>query len=125
MQKYGRTSAFTKGFVSALNVAFPIAYANGTANFVGQIEVTGIGVPSFGIPGDSGSLVVDMGKNPAGLLFAGGAGLTFLNPIDDVLKQLGAQLDTTAGFGTGNVLTVDSSPATPIGKEGRANPDSP
>jgi len=125
VQKYGRTTGFTKGIVNALNVAFPIAYANGTANFVKQIQVVGDGFPSLGAPGDSGSLIVDLNRNPVGLLFAGGGGLTFGNPINDVLTSLAAELDGTAGFGSGNKLFVDSSPATAIGKDGRSEPNSP
>jgi hypothetical protein len=125
VQKYGRTTGFTKGIVNALNVAFPIAYAKGTANFVKQISVIGDGFPSLGAPGDSGSLIVDLNRNPVGLLFAGGAGLTFGNPIDDVLTSLALELDGTIGFGTGNKLSIDSSPATAIGKDGRSLPNSP
>jgi hypothetical protein len=126
VQKYGRTSGYTKGVVTALNVAFPIAYANGVANFVGQIEVSGdAGFASLGAPGDSGSLVVDMDRNPVALLFAGGAGLTDCNPIADVLSQLAAVLVSQAGVPAGTVLKVDGSPPTLTGKEARGTPNTP
>jgi hypothetical protein len=126
VQKYGRTTGYTRGIVTALNVAFPIAYAGGTANFVGQIQVSGDGFPSLGAPGDSGSLVVDMNHNPVALLFAGGGGLTACNPIKDVLKSLATQLVKQAGAPGDTVLVVDGTvPVIPPGKEGRGNPDSP
>ena len=38
--------------------------------------------------GDSGSLVVDEGRHAVGLLFAGGATTTLINPIAAVAKSL-------------------------------------
>jgi len=38
--------------------------------------------------GDSGSLIVDDSNRAVGLLFAGSAVTTLLNPIDAVLRQM-------------------------------------
>jgi hypothetical protein len=90
VQKYGRTSGQTTGTVSAVNVTVLVGYDSGNATFVNQIEVVGSRRrSSLGQPGDSGSLVVDSQFRPVGLLFAGGGGLTFCNPIGPVLQQLG------------------------------------
>jgi len=62
------------------------------ANFVNQIMITA-GSGAFAAPGDSGSLVLstDPCPRPVGLLFAGGTGVTFANPISDVLSDLNVQ----------------------------------
>jgi hypothetical protein len=102
VQKYGRTSSLTSGTVNGVNVTILVGYDVGNATFVNQIEVIGSRRhPSLGQPGDSGSLVVDSTLHPVGLLFAGGGGLTFCNPIAAVLDQLGTKLSST--------LTVDGS----------------
>ncbi|MBT4073130.1 MAG: hypothetical protein HOE75_05565 [Chloroflexi bacterium] len=91
VQKYGRTTGFTKSRVWATNVSVNVGYDSGTALFTGQIAVRGAG---FSAGGDSGSLVVTQsGNNPVGLLFAGGGQYTFLNPIDDVLSAFGVTVD--------------------------------
>ncbi len=102
VEKCGRTTESTKGRVSAINASVNVNYgASGVALFTGQIIVGG----SFSAGGDSGSLVVvekggDKGK-PVGLLFAGSSSTTILNPIDDVLADLAAEL---AGVST---LSID------------------
>ncbi len=102
VEKCGRTTESTKGRVSAINASVNVNYGdNGVALFTGQIVVGG----SFSAGGDSGSLVVvqkggDQGK-PVGLLFAGSSTTTILNPIDDVLADLAAEL---AGVST---LSID------------------
>jgi len=94
VQKYGRTTGYTTGTVNGVNVTIYVGYDSGNALFSGQIEVQGTGgAPSLGQPGDSGSLVVDDQGRPVGLLFAGGGGMTFCNPIDSVLKSLGVTID--------------------------------
>jgi hypothetical protein len=94
VQKYGRTTGYTTGTVNGVNVMVYVGYDTGVAIFTGQIEVQGTGgAPSLGQPGDSGSLVVDMAGHPVGLLFAGGGGMTFCNPIDSVLKALNVTID--------------------------------
>jgi hypothetical protein len=94
VQKYGRTTGYTTGTVNGVNVTVYVGYETGTAVFTDQIEVQGTGgAPSLGEPGDSGSLVVDIVGHPVGLLFAGGGGMTFCNPIDSVLKALDVTID--------------------------------
>ena len=64
------------------------------ARFVNQLVVFG---GSFSAGGDSGSLVVINGgqdnRNAVGLLFAGGANATILNPIGPVLSAFGVAID--------------------------------
>ncbi len=94
VQKYGRTTALTKGTVTGINATVDITYSSGTARFVNQIIVTS-GKP-FIKAGDSGSLLVtDPGRNPVGLLFAGsGSGkFAIANPIGDVLQRFGVAID--------------------------------
>ena len=87
VQKYGRTTGQTEGRVFGVNVTVNVSYGtDGVATFVNQIWVRGGG---FSAGGDSGSLVVTSDRRPVGLLFAGGASDTFLNPIADVQDALG------------------------------------
>lgn len=98
--KIGRTTGLSWGRVTAIELD-PIEISMGAAvhAFDNQIEVEGTGVSSFSRPGDSGSLVIDTQYRAVGLLFAGstsggsnGRGLTYVNPIDDVLNGLKASL---------------------------------
>jgi hypothetical protein len=92
VQKYGRTTGLTKGRVSEINATVWVGYGNGKlALFTEQIMISG---GSFSAGGDSGSLVVTQGgKNPVGLLFAGGQGRTVANPIEAVLDAFGVTVD--------------------------------
>ena len=96
VQKYGRTTSWRTSSVSALNVTVTVAYGNGPATFVDQIEFTNpdpFGL-SLGAPGDSGSLIVtNPNKNPVALLFAGSALVTLGNPIDKVLTRFDVTID--------------------------------
>lgn len=110
VSKIGRTTGVTHGRVTAIeldDVIVDYGAGLGELRFDNQIEVEGIGPGPFSRGGDSGSLVYRAGSDGAGsddavavgLLFAGseaggenGAGLTYLNPIDVVLKLLGAEL---------------------------------
>lgn len=87
VQKSGRTTGHTFGVVEAINVALSVNYGGlKVATFIGQAVVTSEG--QFSAPGDSGSLVLDMGNQAVGLLFAGGQASTIINPIQDVLSML-------------------------------------
>jgi hypothetical protein len=91
VQKYGRTSKLTTGRVRGLNATILVRYDSGVARFVNQIM---IGSGGFSRAGDSGSLIVTQGDcNPVGLLFAGGSGATFANPITSVLEKVGMGID--------------------------------
>lgn len=104
--KVGRTSGATKGRVTAFDLDNVVVnFDVGNLRFDNQIEIEGSGTAAFSDGGDSGSLIV----TPAGarrhdmvavaLLFAGsesgGAndrGLTYANPIHEVLRLLNARL---------------------------------
>ena len=95
--KIGRTTGLTAGQVTAVEIdGMQVNYGEelGDLTFENQIEVTG-DVGAFSAGGDSGSLVYREDGVAVGLLFAGsetggptGTGLTFVNPIDDVLRGL-------------------------------------
>lgn len=92
--KSGRTTQLTAGFVSAVGVTIRVSMGSGRiATFVDQIAIRG-SRGDFSRGGDSGSLVWtwDAVRDPVGLLFAGGGGTTFANPIDTVLSTLGIAL---------------------------------
>ena len=95
--KVGRTTGITVGRVTAVELdGMRVNYGEelGDLTFDNQIEVTGE-EGAFSAGGDSGSLVYREDGVAVGLLFAGsetggptGTGLTFVNPIDDVLRGL-------------------------------------
>ncbi|WP_022919590.1 hypothetical protein [Ruania albidiflava] len=99
--KIGRTTGITAGHVTAVELdGVRVGYGEelGELTFDNQIEVEG-DQGAFSAGGDSGSLVYREDGVAVGLLFAGsqtggpgGAGLTFLNPIDDVLRALEVRL---------------------------------
>ena len=92
--KSGRTTQLTAGRVSAIGVTINVKMSDGrVARFTNQIAIQGMR-GDFSRPGDSGSLVWtwDDKRNPVGLLFAGGNGITFANQIDDVLNALDVDL---------------------------------
>ena len=98
VQKSGRTTQYTRGYVAALNVTVNINYGSAAqpklAKFCRQFMVRGVPGP-FSKPGDSGSLVTTYPSNqPTGLLFAGNASTntTFCNPIAAVLSALAVQI---------------------------------
>jgi hypothetical protein len=94
VQKYGRTTALTKGTVMGINASVQIGYESGTALFNDQILV--YSKKPFIKAGDSGSLLVtDAGREPVGLLFAGDATgkYAFANPIGGVLEYFGVVVD--------------------------------
>lgn len=89
VQKYGRTTALTRGTVTGVNVIIQVGYSSGTARFVDQIEITANG--PFLKAGDSGSLLVtNPGRAPVGLCFAGSrSGIGFANRIQNVIGAFG------------------------------------
>ncbi len=96
VQKVGRTTGYTKGLITALALRnLPVDYDGFVAYFDDVLEVRGTHPrpPMFCDGGDSGSLVVDRDNYAVGLLFAGDDdGITFVNPIAEVLAALKAQL---------------------------------
>jgi len=95
VKKAGRTTGLTFGSIKGVSGNITIGYGpNGSAPFVeyrNQIVIRG-GGGNFSEPGDSGSLVVHSTSNhPIGLLFAGGGGFSFANPIREVRDTLGIE----------------------------------
>jgi len=102
VDKLGRTTGRTTGRVSAIEVDnLIVAYEEGNLRFDGQVEIEGTAGP-FSQGGDSGSLIVTShARQGVALLFAGsdqggrdGQGLTFANPLRDVLAAVKADLLT-------------------------------
>ncbi len=83
VRKSGRTTGLTRGRITALDAVVEVDYGARTAVFRQQVVSD---VLSRG--GDSGSLVVTDDNRAVGLLFAGGATTTLMNPIRDVLRAL-------------------------------------
>ena len=89
VQKYGRTTAHTRGIVVDASFDGFVDYGPvGVAWFEDQIVVEGDGC-AFSAAGDSGALIVDDGNHPLALLFAGDDRRTLSNPIAPVLSALG------------------------------------
>jgi hypothetical protein len=94
--KTGRTTQLTRGQVTDINATIRVNYGGGRlALFVNQIGVRGIG-GDFSAGGDSGSVIWtwDNFRRPVALLFAGGGGMTFGNPMPRVVAALDIQLRT-------------------------------
>ena len=98
--KVGRTTGPTAGRVTAFELDNVVVnYDSGNLRFDNQVEIEGAGRASFSDGGDSGSLIVSADFKAVALLFAGGdsggsngLGLTYANPIDQVLSSLKATL---------------------------------
>jgi PKD repeat protein len=99
VQKYGRTTGWTHGQISGINVTVNICYESlggifciKQARFVNQITITPGG---FSGGGDSGSLIVtdDNNRSPVGLLFAGSDTMTIANLIGPVLTRFSVTVD--------------------------------
>lgn len=89
--KNGRTTQATIGTITELGINILVNYPTGSANFVNQIGIRGIGNNVFSRRGDSGSLIVSTNsKQPVALLFAGmnNDTLTLANPINEVMSAL-------------------------------------
>lgn len=92
VMKMGRTTGLTYGTVQTTNVTIKVEFDGQTAIFENQIYVKG-DYGDFLKSGDSGSLLVTQdGAHPIGLLFAGGEGSAFANPIKPVLDYFGVTL---------------------------------
>lgn len=87
--KSGRTTQLTRGTVTAVGVTINVNYGGRIAKFCNQISIRGAS-GDFSQGGDSGSLIWtwDTRRAPVALLFAGGGGTTFANPIGTVLSAL-------------------------------------
>jgi hypothetical protein len=89
LQKMGRTTGYTTGQITQLDVTTTVDYGGKLGTFRNQLMA---GALSQG--GDSGSAVLDMNKRVVGLLYAGSSTTTILTPIQLVLDALQVQLVT-------------------------------
>jgi hypothetical protein len=89
VQKTGRTTGYTQGRITQIDVTTQVEYNGRLATFTGQLMASGM---SEG--GDSGSVVLDEAKNIIGLLFAGSRQATLINPIQAVLRMLNVEIVT-------------------------------
>jgi len=93
--KSGRTTGLTQGRVTQIGVSVNVNFGGGRiALFRNQIAISSVNSNPFSAGGDSGSLIWHWanGVRPVGLLFAGGGGVTFANPIGAVLSALNIRL---------------------------------
>ena len=119
VQKNGRTTGWTLGEISEINVTVNICYegqvtCTKVARFVDQLAIT---PGAFSAGGDSGSLIVTQsGNRPVGLLFAGSSARTLANRIQPVLTRFGVTIDgndpPAAGAVSGTI--TDSVTGSPI-----------
>jgi len=89
LQKTGRTTGFTTGRITQVDVTTSVDYNGRMATFTDQLMASGM---SDG--GDSGSAVLDDQRRVVGLLFAGSPKATLINPIQTVLKLLNVEIVT-------------------------------
>ncbi len=87
VQKMGRTTGWTHGYVTQVSVTVSVDYNGRTARFTDQV-LTG----SMSSPGDSGSGILDMDRRAVGLLFAGSTSVTIFTPIQRILDRFNVQL---------------------------------
>lgn len=95
--KSGRTTQLTRGTIIDISASVNVSYgAKGVALFRDQISIRGAGGTLFSAGGDSGSSIWtwDPARQPVGLLFAGGNGITFANKMGRVLAALDINLVT-------------------------------
>lgn len=92
--KSGRTTGLTMGRVTEIGVTVNVNFGGRIARFQDQIAIRSVNANPFSAGGDSGSLIWHWaaGTRPVGLLFAGGGGTTFANPIGAVLAALNIRL---------------------------------
>ncbi len=104
IKKSGRTTGLTTGSIATINVSVTVTgygscgLGTSTAKFVKQFSISS---STFSSGGDSGSLIVKtpaagQKPNPVGLLFAGGTGVTFANPIQSVVSAFAVTFDGIA-----------------------------
>jgi hypothetical protein len=94
--KSGRTTQLTSGRITDISATIRVNYGSGrVALFQDQITIRGLS-GDFSAGGDSGSVIWtwNASRNPVGLLFAGGGGLTFANKMTRVVSALDISLYT-------------------------------
>jgi antitoxin (DNA-binding transcriptional repressor) of toxin-antitoxin stability system len=109
VQKYGRTTGYTRGRTTAVEIFAPVGGNPDTTENYRLDEFVGMaGSQPFGDSGDSGSLIVTLAdRRPVAHLFAGNSVSTLGNEIGPVLDRFNVRIDdgsnpnaTTAGTGT-------------------------
>ncbi|MCU0519913.1 MAG: S1 family peptidase [Anaerolineae bacterium] len=89
VQKMGRTTGLTRGFITQVSVTADVDYAGRTARFTDQVFAS-----PMSSPGDSGSSVLNMARQVVGLVFAGSERITILTPMRRILERFGVELVT-------------------------------
>lgn len=90
VSKSGRTTQWTEGNVTAVNVTVQVQYGEGkTVTFEDQVV---IGKPGFSAGGDSGSAILSVDGKLVGLLFAGSEQQTIFNRAERVMTALDLSL---------------------------------
>jgi hypothetical protein len=100
VQKDGRTTGCTEGMVTAINLAFPIAYDCGSiALYTNNIMIAPLPpAPAMSEAGDSGSPIVDPDNNAVALNYAGDdLGNAYAFPMGAVLSALNVSLASSVG----------------------------
>lgn len=93
VHKFGRTTGFSVGRITSVNMDVRVNYDMGTLLFRNQIIIRGLNAQPFSDSGDSGSLIVERStQRGVGLLFAGSGTNTIANHIGDVLQALNVRL---------------------------------
>lgn len=88
LRKSGRTTGYTEGQVTQVDVTADISYGeNRTVRFTDQIMAG-----AMSQPGDSGSAVLNNNNELVGLLFAGSETNTIINRIENVFSALNLTL---------------------------------
>ena len=98
VQKYGRSSALSHGYIYIVSTTVNVGYSGGVARFVDQMVIKSIDSSDFSRSGDSGALIIveggDDDRKPVGLLFASDGDIhTFANQINDVLLALDVDIN--------------------------------
>lgn len=93
VEKFGRTTAYTKGHVASINTDVKVPYDIGSVLFQDQVAIKSLDNRPFSEPGDSGALILEIDTGVAvGLLFAGSPAISFANHIEDALAAFDIDL---------------------------------
>lgn len=90
VHKVGRTTGFTEGRITEIGGTATLPYPGGWAHFTNLIviDATMDNRGPFGLPGDSGSAILNERNELVALLFGGAQGRTIANPIELVIGAL-------------------------------------
>lgn len=113
VQKCGRTTGCTFGTVGSTDATLSLDYGDGiglrTLRRQVRIDTDASLSPRFSEQGDSGSVVMNLGRQVLGLLFGGSSdgSTTFANPIAIALEELDVDLAGNDRGATGDHADVD------------------